>query len=228
MLADPGRIVSVTCEPSGVASGGVRARYFISLDGIMPELPVDLFFVMHAAVLSIFVGATSVSMLLAVISRVRIRRPLQVWRYGRVLRIPVGPTAFLVLVTLAFGATAATGGTIEPHVLVGYPAGGVFWWVATWLYRSIVVTDYGVIHDVTCISRAVSWSQITDYFVTTGDDDWTYVVFFYQDDDGMRQRLNVPVPEHQRDAFEQLISRKLDTRFRCMMRKSYDEETLGE
>ena len=228
MLADPWRIVSVTCEPSGVASGGVHARCVISLDGIMPELQVDLFFVMHAAVLSIFVGATSVSMLLAVISRLRIRRPLQVWRYGRVSRIPVGPTVFLVLVTLAFGATAATGGTIEPHVLVGYPAGGVFWWVATWLCRSIVVTDYGVIHDVTCISRAVSWSQITDYFVTTGDDGWTYVVFFHRDDDGMRQRLNVPVPEHQREAFEQLISRKLDTRFRCMIRKSYDEETLGE
>lgn len=194
----------------------------------MPDLPVDFFFVVHAAVLSVFVGATSVSMLLAVISRLRVRRPLHVWRYGQFARIPIGPTLFLVLVAIAFGVAAAMGRTIEPHVLIGYPAGGAFWWIATWLCRSVIVTEYGIIHDVTCISQAVSWSQITDYFVTTGDDGWTYVAFFYRDDDGTRQRLNVPVPKTQKTAFEQLIAQKLDARFRCMMQETHDEEAFGD
>jgi len=194
----------------------------------MPDLPVDFFFVLHAAVLSVFVGATSVSMLLAIISRLRIRRPLHVWRYGQFARIPIGPTLFLVLVAVAFGVAVAMGRTIEPHVLIGYPAGGVFWWIATWLCRSVIVTEYGIIHDVTCISRAVSWSQITDYFVTTGDDGWTYVALFYRDDDGTRQRLNVPVPKTHKAAFEKLISQKLDARFRCIMRETHDEEAFGE
>jgi hypothetical protein len=194
----------------------------------MPDSSADLFFLLHAAVLSVFVGATSVSMLLAVISRLRIRKPLLVWRSGGWTRLPVGPTLFLGAVGLAFAASVWMGRPIEPHVMVGYPAGGVFWWVATWLCRSVIVTEYGIIHDVTCISRAISWSQITDYFVAENESGQHVVVFFYQDDHGSRQRLNLPVPEHHRASFEQLISRKLDPRFRCTMREPFDEEAFGE
>ncbi|NBC87840.1 MAG: hypothetical protein GVY25_16795 [Bacteroidetes bacterium] len=193
----------------------------------MPDSPADILFLLHAAVLSVFVGATSVSMLLAVISRIRVRKPLLVWRTGKFSRIPIGPTLFLAIVAVAFLASAWTGRSIAPHVMIGYPAGGVFWWIATWLCRSVIVTEYGIIHDVTCISRAVSWSQITDYFAAE-DDGRAYMVFFYENDDGERCRMNLPVPESQRAPFEQLISRKLDPRFRCKMREPYDEEAFDE
>ena len=128
----------------------------------------------------------------------------------------IGPAAAIVSAALGFWAAEAL--TL---------AGGVFWWIATWLCRSVIVTEYGIIHDVTCISRAVSWSQITDYFAAE-DDGRAYMVFFYENDDGERCRMNLPVPESQRAPFEQLISRKLDPRFRCTMREPYDEEALDE
>jgi len=193
----------------------------------MPDSSADLFLVLHATVLSVFVGATSVSMLLAVISRLRVRRPLLVWRTGEWMRIPLGPTLFLGAIGVAFAVSAWTGRGIDPHVMVGYPAGGAFWWVATWLCRSVIITEYGIIHDTTCISRAVSWSQITDYFVTE-DNGRRVVAFFYRDDNDHRQRLNLHVPACHEEAFQRLLARKLDPRFRCMMREPYDEETLGE
>ncbi|PEN14172.1 hypothetical protein CRI94_03780 [Longibacter salinarum] len=187
----------------------------------------EILFVLHAVVLSVFVGVTSVSMLLAIISRLRIRKPLLSWRRPSFLQVPIGPSLFLLVVFVAFALSMWTGHSIDPHVIVGYPAGGIFWWVATWLCRSVVVTEYGIIHDMTCINRAISWSQITDYFFAE-EEGQSYLVFFYEDDEGSHRRINLPVSEHVRAPFEQLISRKLAPRFRCTMHKPYDEETLDE
>lgn len=193
----------------------------------MPDLPESFYFALHASVLTVFVGATSVWMLTAVIHRLRVRRPLFVWRPRRLHGLPIAPTLFLLAVSVVFVASIAMGRPIPPYVLVGYPAGGVFWWVARWIARSTVVTEYGIIHDVTRISRAVSWSQMTDYFIAS-DRHGPYAAFFYSDDDGERRRLTLPVPPADLPMFKRLLSRKIDPRFEHRTQEAYDSEALGE
>ena len=187
----------------------------------MPSAP-DLFTVVHLTVLAAFVGVTSVSMLVAVVSRLRIRRPLLVWREGPLSPIPLGPSLFLLLV--AGGGLHAwwTGRPVAASVLIGYPAGGVFWFIATWLVRSVVVTEYGLIPNVHRLHQAVTWSQIVDYFTTTRSGQ-PHFVFFFRDDDGQQQRLDLTVPEAKAEAFRDLVQRKLDSRFRWAAERAEDE-----
>jgi hypothetical protein len=102
----------------------------------------------HLLMLSAFVGATSVAMLVAVLGRLRIPRTLCVWRHGRFTALPLGPLLFLLATAAAFIGASWEGHALPPHVLIGYPAGGVFWTIATWLVRSVVITEYGLVTDI--------------------------------------------------------------------------------
>lgn len=187
----------------------------------------DVFSVLHVVFLSAFVGVTSISMLVALIGRLRVRRPLLVWRTGPLTNIPLGPSLFLLLVAFALSVTTWTGQSVAPSAWIGYPAGGVFWFIATWLARSVVVTQYGIIHDISRVHRAVAWAQIVDYFETTRQGH-RYFVFFYRDGDDSQARLDLPVPERKREAFDRLVAQKLATRLHLSPKHAFDEETLDE
>jgi hypothetical protein len=186
----------------------------------MPGL-ADLAAFVHAAVLSAFVVVTSVAMLYALISRMRLCRPVLSWQCGRYCRLPIGPSLFLAAVAAALAAAYWTGRPVQPHVLIGYPAGGIFWWIATWTATSVVITEYGIVHDVTRISRAVAWGQVADYAVTARDGHHHYV-FFYDDPDENhpRQRLDVRVPNAHAAAFAEIVAEKLDARFHFTARQA--------
>lgn len=192
----------------------------------MPASP-DVLFVVHLFVLSAFVGVTSVSMLVALISRVRIQRTLLVWRTGPLTGLPIGPSLFLLVVCGGLAYAGWTGTHVPNHVLIGYPAGGVFWFVATWLARSVVITEYGIVHDVSRISRSVAWGQIVDYVATCRDEQPHYV-FFYLDEDDVRRRLDLPLPHTHAASFRGIVARKLDARFQFSVKQAFDEETLDE
>lgn len=182
----------------------------------------DVLSVLHLLFLSAFVGVTSVSMLVALISRMRIQRTLLVWRTGPMTGFPVGPSLFLAAVGAGFAVAVWNDVSLAPSVWIGYPAGGLFWLVATWLARSVVITEYGIIHDVSRISRAVAWGQVVDYFTTTRNGT-PHFVFFYMEEDA-RHRLDLPVAEPAAPAFQNIVSRKLDARFAFTARQAYDEE----
>lgn len=164
-------------------------------------------------------------MLYALISRLRLCRPRLSWSCGSYCRIPIGPSLFLVAVAAALAAAYWTGRPVQPHVLVGYPAGGLFWWIATWLAQSVVVTEYGIVHDVTRISRAVAWGQVVDYAVAARDRHHHYV-FFYDDpdDEQPRQRLDVRVPNAHAADFAEVVAHKLDARFHFTDRQAVGGE----
>lgn len=188
----------------------------------------DLVTVLHRIALSAFVGVTSVSMLVGVLSRLRLRRPLLVWRRSGPVpftRLPLGPLLFLLLAAGGIGHAWVTGRSVPPAVLVGYPAGGLFWFVATWLTRSVVVTEYGIVPDVTRLHRAVVWSRIVDYFATTRQGQLRFV-FFYRESDGGRRRLDLPVPEVHAARVRDIVERKLDARFAVSNEEVYDEEGI--
>lgn len=175
---------------------------------------VDLLLsIVHLVVLSVFVGGTSVLMLGAILSRLRVRRPLFCWRDGSLICAPLGPTLFLVGVLGALGWVEAAGRSVPPSVWIGYPAGGLFWFVATWLIQSVMVTEYGLVPDLLRPRRAVAWSQIVDY-VATKRDGRRYFVFFYRDRDTReRCRLDLSVPDRHVDDLREIVEAKTAARF---------------
>lgn len=194
----------------------------------MPVAAADVLSVLHRVLLAAFVGGTSVLMLLALIGRLRIRRPLLVWRTGPLTSLPLGPSLFLGLVAAGLGYAVWADAAVAPSIAIGYPAGGVFWFVATWLARTTVITEYGVIHDITRIHRSVAWGQITDYVETTRQGR-PHFVFLYRADDDSRERLDLLVPKAQQSAFRTLVTRKVDARLHLSdPAPAVDEETLDE
>ena len=128
----------------------------------------DLVPILHRMVLLAFVGATALSMLAALTGRVRLRCSVLAWRRPGVLVRPLlGPVLFLLLVVGGFGHAWLTGRSVPTALLVGYPARGLFWLAATWMLRTVVVTEYGIVHDLSRMHRTVLWGQVIDYFTTT-------------------------------------------------------------
>ncbi len=180
--------------------------------------------IVHLALLAAFVGVASLSMLLTVISHLRVRRMLLSWQGGRWYGIPVGPACFLGATLIGLGYVVMQGQPVRPSVLVGYPAGGAFWLVAAYLARSVVVTEYGIIHDINRISQAVAWSQIVDYFTVDADRGVRYVFFYTEDGGSRRHRLEITVPSSRADAFHRLVDAKLDARFAFTTREFSNPE----
>lgn len=177
----------------------------------MPSV-ADVFWVLHLGVLGVFVGGTALLLLGAILSRVRVRRPVIVWHVGPLTRVPIGPSLFLLLVAAGFAWVGLTGRHLPASAIVGYPAGGLFWFVAMWLVRTVVVTEYGVIPDVPRNRGAVAWSQVVDYVATSRRGSPHFVFRYERRRDRERSRLDVPVPETHVDAFRELLRAKLDVR----------------
>ncbi len=178
----------------------------------MPSV-ATLFWALHWIALTAFVGGTSVAMLVAVMSRLRIREPLLVWRTGPLTRLPLGPSFFLLVVAGGIGYAVVQGRAVPTAVLLGYPAGGLFWFVATWLAQSVLLTEHGLVPDVTRPHRAVPWRAVVDYVVTTRNEQ-PHFIFVYRGADDRPQRLDLPVPRAHAEAVRDLVRRKLDARFR--------------
>ena len=186
----------------------------------------DLVLFLHHGALWAFVGVTAVSMLVVIGQRIRLRRPLLSWpRPGFVAGLPPGPSLFLLLVGAGFGHAWLTGRSLPPAVLVGYPAGGLFWLVAAWMLRTVVVTEYGLVPDLSRIRRAVVWSRIVDYVVTSRDDH-PHFIFFYRAN-GERHRLDLPVPPAHAPVLREIVRRKIDPSFSVPAETVCDDEALN-
>lgn len=188
----------------------------------------DVIPILHRLAVAAFVGVTSVSMLVAVLSRLRVPRPRIVWRRsGPLTRIPLGPLLFLLVAAGGIGHAWMTGRTVPLYVLVGYPAGGAFWFLATWMVRSVVVTEYGIVPDVRRVHRAVVWSQIVDYFVRRKGGSVEFV-FFCRGEEGERHRFELPVPKRHALTFRRLVERKLAFRFRVASDEGLEPDELPQ
>lgn len=183
---------------------------------------------LHLALLAAFVGIASLSMLLTLISHLQVRRLLLSWRGGRFYGVPLGPTCFLLVALGGLTYALVQGHPVRPSVLIGYPAGGAFWLVAAYLARSVIVTEYGVIHDVNRVSQAVAWRQIVDYFTVDAKRGVHYVFFYTEKDRRERYRLEVAVPAPYADAFERIVEAKLEDRFVPSMKETPDQKTFEE
>jgi hypothetical protein len=185
----------------------------------------DLLVTVHLVLLLGFIGVTSLLMLVTVTNRLRLRRVLVSWRTGGMLGLPLWPVVFLaaVLFFLAFGALGGHG--VSPTLLLGYLVGGSFWLVSSILSSTVIVSDYGLIRNVNCADRAVSWGQVVDYFEFSGGKKRGYV-FFYADGSGTRRRLALQVPQAHRRRVQAILSGKLDTRFEFSAQQVFGKKAL--
>ena len=179
----------------------------------------------HLVLMSLLLFGTSLYMLVTISNRTRVRRVLLSWRsrwFCRSSAIPLGFTA-LVLVTL--GWTWYSNWEIHPVLSGGYIASGVFWSIGALLQQLTVVSDYGILKDVNRVNEAVAWGQVVDYFVKERGGTRRYV-FFYEDGDGNRKRTSLRVPSDQREAFKEVVERKLDARFNFAVERMYGREAF--
>ena len=190
---------------------------------------MEILAVLHFVVLAAFVGIASVFMLMALINYLRVRRALLTWRGGgQFWESPLGPALFTLVATAGLGIAWAQGADLPPSAYIGYPAGGAFWCIGAYLSRAVVITEYGIIHDVNRISQAVSWGQIVDYFVTPGDRQHRYVFLYQEGEEPGRQRLELRVPANASDAFQKIVNGKLDARFSFSAQVSHDRAIADE
>lgn len=197
------------------ADGGVLSSCALlarrSCDELMPSA-ADIFSMLHLGFLAVFVLGTAVLLLVAIVSRLRVQRPLLVWHVGPLTRIPIGPSLFLMLVALGLGWASMSGQPVPLSAVIGYPAGGLFWFVATWLVRTVVVTEYGLVPDVLRVRGAIAWSQVFDY-VSTSRKGRPHFVFYYRSRRGEEKcSLDLTVPERHVDEFRELVKAKLEVR----------------
>lgn len=186
----------------------------------------DLLSIVHLTLLAAFIGVASLSMLLTVISHLRVRRMVLSWQDGPLYGLPVGPACFLLAALAGIIYALYQGQPVRPSVLVGYPAGGAFWLIAAYLARSVIITEYGIIHDVNRISQAVAWGQIVDYFTVDDERGVRYVFFYTEAGQPERYRLEVTVPAARADAFDRLVTAKLDARFALAKSELPDPEDV--
>lgn len=183
----------------------------------------DLLTVLHYGVLAVFVGGTAALMLAAIGMRLRIRRPLMAWQNGPRTALPVGPSLFLAVVGAGLAYAAWSGRALPPSVLIGYPAGGGFWLVATWVAQSTLVTAYGLVPDLPHRHQAVAWSQVLDYVETTREGPSHHFVFLYRPRHSQRpRRLDLTVPARRVEAFREVVDAKLDARLAPMTSAAAD------
>lgn len=193
----------------------------------MPSI-ADVLAVFHAVALTLFVGGTSVSMLAAIVRRLRIRRPMLVWCAQGVTRVLIGPSLLLLLLILGLGYVEATGINVPPTALVGYPAGGLFWFVATWLARSTIVTEYGIVPNLSRLNQAVAWSQIVEY-AEVSKDGRPHFVFVYRDRENQeRRQFDLPVPERCVEQFRNIATTKLEARKTFAGTSAFTEAVLQQ
>lgn len=194
----------------------------------MPAL-ADVLPVLHLTLLSAFVGVASVSMLATLISYLRVRRPLMAWRRGALRGFPLGPALFTTAVSAGLFYAWFTGHPVRPSLLIGYPAGGLFWCIGAFLSQSVLVTHYGVIHDINRISRSIAWGQVVDYFAVEDERGARRYVFLYQDAEvPQRHRFELRVPVDQVEDFRAIVKAKLDARFAHSKQRTYDTKPLEE
>ena len=181
---------------------------------------------LHLIVQVGFISVMLLVLIVTVMNRMRVRHVRMQWRTGRLLGLPLWPTVFLSAVVLFYAVATMLGPAAPLKMIAGYFVGGLFWFVAGLLSRTVLVTEYGLIYHPSRAGHAVAWEQVVDYFETTGASRKPCYVFFYLDTSDTRRRLELMVPRSGRAAFGQIIAEKLDARFTLSAEQVYGKKTL--
>lgn len=175
----------------------------------------------HSALVLSFMAVTGLLMLVSAIKRSRLRKVKMSWGSGRFYGLPLIPTLFLTAVVGLIGIEVATDGSGTPFgwiILLGYLAGGLFWYIGAVLAAAVVVTDWGVSRRRRGKAETLPWHEVTDYLEKEPERRTTFV-FFRIDERGKKQRFEIEVPSSRLTSFRELVEAKLDARYNYHIRR---------
>ena len=185
----------------------------------------DVLATLHLILQVGFISVTVLFLFVTIVNRLRVRHVMLGWRTGKLWGLPLWPTVFLVGVLLFLGGAMAMGQALSWTMVVGYLVAGVFWFAASLLSTSALVTEFGLIYHPNRSGHAVAWGQVVDYFDDNTRPPARYV-FFYLDPTETRRRLELTVPRSQREAFREIVREKLDARFELSAQQVYGKKAL--
>lgn len=191
------------------------------------ELNLNLIFL---AILAIFSVGAAILATSALINVIRLRNVRLSWRAGKLWGFPLFSTLFLFTALIA-GSIALHHGAVEEIVAAGlYSWLGLGWFTASYYATKRFITDYGIVKNVNEPSQTVAWHQIRD-FVEKEDKHHTHYIFIYSRDKSETPRelirLELDVPNKEREYFQKLISHKLGNRIRCYMKDNINVEQFN-
>lgn len=172
----------------------------------------DVLMIIHFTLLVGLLSVTTLLLMVTMTNRLRARRALMAWRAGRLFGVPIWPSIYLLLLGAGMAYATVTGRPLHLALEAGYVTAGAFWLVSSWLARTVVVTEEGIVTDLSCAEHCMSWRRVTDYFEFEQSDRRGYV-FIHVDARGVRRRLNLPVPPAAQKRFQEIVMTKLSARF---------------
>jgi hypothetical protein len=166
---------------------------------------------LHTVLVISFVSVTGLLFAVTLVHRLRVRHVIMTWRASRPGAMPAWPIMFIGVVGLLYLYAINTGSGVPDLIFAAYLLGGVFWFAASLIAGTVIVTRHGVVHGIGRPGSALPWVQISDWFeVPTGRR--THFVFLFNAAGGGRQRIELPVPVPQVERFRFLVRDHLDDR----------------
>jgi hypothetical protein len=175
----------------------------------------------HSVLVLSFMAVTCLLMIVSAMRRSRLRKVRLSWGSGRLYGLPLVPTLFLAIVVGLIGIEVATDGLGTPFgwvILLGYLAGGLFWYIGAVLAAAVVVTDWGLSRRRRGKSETIPWHEVTDYLEKEPGRRTTFV-FFRVDERGKKQRFEIEVPASRLASFREMVEGKLDARYNYSVRR---------
>jgi hypothetical protein len=159
----------------------------------------------------------------SLVNVIRLRNVRLSWRSGKMGGYPLFSTLFMMAVFVA-GGIAMYRGELSELVIAGvYSWLGFCWFITSYLATKRFITDHGIVKNVNEPAQTVAWHQIRD-FVEKDEGTYTHYIFIYSAEkhDGEFIRLELDVPNNQKESFKKLISHKLGQRIRCYVKDDID------
>lgn len=182
------------------------------------DFNIIFWFILGAFTLGSAVLATA-----ALLNVIRLRNVRLSWKSGKLLGYPLFSTLFLIS-TVLVGAIAMYRGSLEEIIAaVLYGWLGFCWFTTSYFASKRFITDNGIVKNVNEPSQTVAWYQIRD-FVEKEHENYTNYIFIYGTNDAEEKprdliRLELNVPNKEKESFEKLISHKLGRRIRCYIKE---------
>lgn len=190
------------------------------MSGIVPFLNI-----LHLVLTAGFVVVTFALLGVSVLNRMRIRNTLLTWRPGAWRTLPYGPIFFAFLIAGFEVIALLSGRGVPVHLLAGYGAGSVAWFVASYVSSVVVVSECGIVADVYRRDTSVAWGRISDYFEFNCGRRRGFV-FIHRDDDGSQRRLEIEVPARIYRELADLVDMQLRRRFEPSDRQAQGKTAL--
>lgn len=181
--------------------------------------------ILHLVLTAGFVVVTFALLGVSILNRMRIRNTILTWRPGAWRTLPYGPIFFALLITGFEAIALLSGRGIPVHLLAGYGAGSVAWFLASYISSVVVVSECGIIADVHRRDASVAWGRISDYFEFNCGRRRGFV-FLHRDDRNDQRRLEVEVPDSVYGELADLVDMQLRRRFETADRRAQGKTAL--